>query len=231
MRVTGVADRGFGRTELARTCQHLGSSYVTRIQPDVYVQCSTFCGRIGRLRVKCGTERPLCDVPFREHHPVRQHVAIYWKKGLPKDRDECWFLMADLPYRGKKLATLYDRRMAIEAADDDRGTVPRRAEPWPRLGVAPSSAKRVACRAGGDEPGGPFLGRGRVSRRWPRYGPRRALFSNRRNRSGPASPGGMFCRQIGSYKRVKSPSIQTVPLPRIDPRITGCSCRVRLPPA
>src|SRR6185436_21136467 len=41
-----LADRGFGRTELARTCQALGLHYVIRIRPDVWVQCREFQGKL-----------------------------------------------------------------------------------------------------------------------------------------------------------------------------------------
>jgi hypothetical protein len=114
IRVVVVADRGFGRTELARTCQQMGFHYVVRIKPDVYVECCEFRGKLDLLPVKRGTERLLKNVQFRKTNPVTQHVAICWKKGLPKDRDECWFLMTDLPYSVKKLTTLYGRRMTIE---------------------------------------------------------------------------------------------------------------------
>ncbi len=43
-----------------------------------------------------------------------QNVAVFWKKGLPKERDECWFLMTDLTYPVMRLTELYGRRMTIE---------------------------------------------------------------------------------------------------------------------
>ncbi len=101
-----VADRGFGRTELARICQQLGFHYVIRIKPDVYVESCVFRGRLDLLPVKRGTARLLCDVHFRRRNPVRQHVAVCWQQGLPKDRDECWFLMTDLPYAVEQLTAL-----------------------------------------------------------------------------------------------------------------------------
>jgi Transposase DDE domain len=109
-----VADRGFGRTELARTCQQMGFHYVIRIKPDVHIECRKFRGRLDRLPVKRGTQRLLEDVQFRKENPVTQHVAVCWKKGLPKDRDECWFLMTDLARSVKKLTDMYGRRMTIE---------------------------------------------------------------------------------------------------------------------
>jgi hypothetical protein len=114
IRVIVVADRGFGRTELARTCQQMGFHYVIRIRPEVHVECREFRGKLALLPVKRGTERLLNDVQFRKQKPVTQHVAICWKKGLPKERDECWFLMTDLPYSVKRLTALYGRRMTIE---------------------------------------------------------------------------------------------------------------------
>lgn len=120
MTVIVVADRGFGRTELARTCQQLGFHYVIRIKPDVHVQCREFRGRLDLLPVRRGTERLLRNVQFRKTNPVTQHVAVYWKKGLPKDRDECWFLMTDLPYSVKQLTAMYGRRMTIEELFRDK---------------------------------------------------------------------------------------------------------------
>lgn len=109
-----LADRGFGRTELARTCQQLGLHYVIRIKPDVHVKCGKHTGNLSDLKVKRGVKLLLRDVEFRKHDPVTQHVAVCWKKELPKDRDECWFLMTDLPYKVPKLTDLYGRRMTIE---------------------------------------------------------------------------------------------------------------------
>jgi hypothetical protein len=41
-----LADRGFGRTELARTCQRLGFRYVIRIKPDVCVDGPQYRGNL-----------------------------------------------------------------------------------------------------------------------------------------------------------------------------------------
>lgn len=114
VRVTLLADRGFGRTELARTCQQLGFHYVIRIRPEVHIDCAEHRGLLSRLKVKKGTQRLLRNVSFRKHHPVVQHVAVYWKKGLPQERDECWFLMTDLERSPQRLTDMYSRRMTIE---------------------------------------------------------------------------------------------------------------------
>src|SRR5262249_6508547 len=41
-----LADRGFGRTELARTCQQLDFRYLIRIKPDVWIQHPSFTGKL-----------------------------------------------------------------------------------------------------------------------------------------------------------------------------------------
>lgn len=109
-----VADRGFGRTELARVCQELGFHYVVRITPDVYVRSARFSGKLLDYPVKRGLRRLLKNVEYRRHHPVTQHVAVLWKRKLPKRRDEPWFLMTDLEWPATRLSELYGRRMTIE---------------------------------------------------------------------------------------------------------------------
>ena len=72
------------------------------------------------MRVQRGTQRLLCNVPFREHHLVRQHVAVPWKQGVcPRTATSC-FLMTDLGYPVQKLTALYGRRMTIEERFRDK---------------------------------------------------------------------------------------------------------------
>ena len=110
-----LADRGFGRTELARTCQQLGFHYVIRISPEVYVEGAGYRGKLSEYpHVKKGVLRRLCNVSYRKDDPVQQHVVVHWKRGLPKDRDACWFLMTDLDWSARSLVDLYGERMTIE---------------------------------------------------------------------------------------------------------------------
>lgn len=109
-----LADRGFGRTELARTCQHLGFRYVIRIKPDVWIQCPSYRGQLLDYPVRKGMQRLLKNVEYRRQNAVKQHVVIHWKVGLPKKRDEPWFLMTDLDRAVESLTTLYGQRMTIE---------------------------------------------------------------------------------------------------------------------
>lgn len=114
VRVIVLADRGFGRTEMARVCQQLCFSYVIRISPDVWIRSRQFTGKLLDFPVKRGTCRCLKNVDYRKTNSVKQHVVIRWKKGLPKRRDECWFLMTDLDASADRLSELYGQRMTIE---------------------------------------------------------------------------------------------------------------------
>jgi hypothetical protein len=109
-----LADRGFGRTELARTCQKLGLRYIIRIKPDVWVESGGFRGKLRDFPVSKGMCRGLRDVLYRKRDPVRQHVVIRWVEGLPKKRDEPWFLMTDLDRDPRSLSRLYGKRMTGE---------------------------------------------------------------------------------------------------------------------
>jgi hypothetical protein len=53
-------------------------------------------------------------VLYRLRDPLTQHVVVRWKKGLPQHRDECWYLMTDLPHGARYLSDLYAKRMGVE---------------------------------------------------------------------------------------------------------------------
>ncbi len=109
-----LADRGFGRTELGRLCQELGFRYIIRITPDVWIKTANYEGKLLDYPVKKGISILLRDVAYRKKAPLVQHVIVRWKRDLPKDRDECWFLMTDLEGDPTWLSELYARRMSIE---------------------------------------------------------------------------------------------------------------------
>jgi hypothetical protein len=114
VKVILLADRGFGRTELARFCQKHGFSYVIRIQPKVYVSCASYKGKLLDYPVHKGICKLLRSVAYRSHHTVTQHIVIRWVRDLPKKRDECWFLMTDLQAGPAQISKLYGQRMTIE---------------------------------------------------------------------------------------------------------------------
>lgn len=116
VRIILLADRGFGRTELARTLLGLVNvSFVIRVKPQVKVRHPKFTGKLVDYPVKKGMQRVLREAQFRADDPVAVNVVVRWKKGLPEHRDGPWFLITDL---GKKsavrLTELYGKRMGIE---------------------------------------------------------------------------------------------------------------------
>lgn len=114
VKVILLADRGFGRTELARFCQRHGFSYVIRIQPNVHVNSVSYQGKLLDYPVHKGICKLLSSVAYRSHHTVTQNIVIRWARNLPQKRDQCWFLMTDLQAGPAQLSNLYGRRMTIE---------------------------------------------------------------------------------------------------------------------
>jgi len=113
-RVILLADRGFGRAALAAFLRRQGFSYLIRVKPKVTVKLKGFRGRLLDYPVKRGVAKVLKDVAYRSDGAVTQHVVVRWKHGLPPKRDECWFLVTDLPGTAHRLCALYGRRMTIE---------------------------------------------------------------------------------------------------------------------
>jgi hypothetical protein len=109
--VTILADRGFGRAEMARECQKLHLHYIIRIQPKVFLRCRVFTGSLSELAVEPGHSRLLTDVQYRKNQPVRQNVAIIW----PCGQEEPWYLMTDeSQVKAKVLSQVFAHRMSIE---------------------------------------------------------------------------------------------------------------------
>ena len=114
VKVILLADRGFGRTELARFCQNQGFNYIIRIQPNVRVRHADHTGKLLDYPVHKGICKLLKSVAYRSHNAVTQNIVVRWVRNLPKKRDECWFLMTDLQAGGAQISKLYGRRMTIE---------------------------------------------------------------------------------------------------------------------
>ena len=70
-----LADRSFGRSELAQVCQRLAFHYLIRISPDVYVDGRDYCGKLSAHPVRKGIRRCLRHLAYRKNDPVHQHVA------------------------------------------------------------------------------------------------------------------------------------------------------------
>lgn len=113
-KVIVLADRGFGRTELARFCQAHGFDYVIRICPKVHVRCASFTGKLIDYPVHKGVCKLLRSVAYRQHNSVTQNIVVRWVRGLPPKRDECWFLMSSLSAGPARISDLYGQRMTVE---------------------------------------------------------------------------------------------------------------------
>ena len=120
VKATILADRGFGRTELARFCQRYHFHFILRVQPDVWVAGKRFHGKLLDYPVRKGIAVLLRDMSYRQKNPVTVNVAVRWQKRLPKHRDECWFLISDLNLSAARLCQLYGLRMTIEELFRDK---------------------------------------------------------------------------------------------------------------
>ena len=114
LEVIVLADRGFGRAELARACGQIGLHFLIRIKPDAGVRHPRYSGLLRDYPVRRGMRRVLRQAAYRLSDPVTLNVVIRWKKGLLAKRDEPWFLITDLPGGAVALTELYARRMAVE---------------------------------------------------------------------------------------------------------------------
>lgn len=109
--VVVLADRGFGRTEMARECQKLQFGYVIRIEPKVYIKGHGFAGRLTDFAIRPGHSCILHNVLYRKCKPIRQHVSVVWQRG----QLEPWYLMTNLDkLPAGKLSKVFGRRMTIE---------------------------------------------------------------------------------------------------------------------
>jgi len=109
-----LADRGFGRAELARFCQQYHFRYAIRIQPKVWIKAQGFEGNLCDYPVHKGMCRRLKGVEYRKTRPVVQDLVVRWKEGLPPKKDEPWYLMTDLEGRALDISNLYARRFDVE---------------------------------------------------------------------------------------------------------------------
>lgn len=114
VRVILPADRGFGRAAPARTCHDLRLRSLIRIRPGVRVAHPSYTGRLDDDPIRRGMRRVPAGAECRSDKAAPLNVVIRWKRGLPADRDEPWFLMTDLAGNAVQLTALYARRTAVE---------------------------------------------------------------------------------------------------------------------
>ena len=105
-----IADRGFARTELARTLQEIGLDYVIRVSGKVIFLSQRHQGRLDHLHLRAGRRRDLGFGRYRRHKPLWQRVLVYWGK----KQKEPWFLVTNLTWGWQHLVGVFRQRMLIE---------------------------------------------------------------------------------------------------------------------
>jgi hypothetical protein len=109
--VTILADRGFGRVEMAREYQSLQLHYIIHIQPKAFIRSGVFTGSLSEWPVEPGHSRLLTDVLYRKSRPIRENMAVIW----PRRREEPWYLMTDESHvKAKVLSQIFANRMSIK---------------------------------------------------------------------------------------------------------------------
>ena len=120
VRILILADRGFGRAELIRTCQRLNLDYLIRVRGDVTVRVSGsryYRGRLNNYAIRRGRCHSFTDAEYRSDGAVTTNLILRWKRGLWRDKDTPWYLVTNRPVgRGsaKQLSDLYALRFDIE---------------------------------------------------------------------------------------------------------------------
>jgi hypothetical protein len=117
LKVVLLADRGFGKTDLARHCQELHLDYLIRIQPNVQIRCKQHTGLLKTYGVQPGQCHVLREAQFRKRHPVCQQVIVCHRR---RKQAEVWYLMSSLQAAATRLVTLYSKRMTIEESFRDQ---------------------------------------------------------------------------------------------------------------
>lgn len=113
-----LADRGFGRAELAAQCQRLGMGYLVRVCPDVTVKAGGWRGVLRHYPLSRGDCHGWSGVEYRSDGLVTTNLIARWKQGLPEGKDEPWYLITSLPLKrrgeARRVSDLYAKRFDIE---------------------------------------------------------------------------------------------------------------------
>lgn len=106
-----LADRGFRRVRFIRLLlQQRGHSFLVRLAEKVTVETRQRKKTLKKWGLQPGSAVDLGWVQLRQHDAVEVRVVGIWQRGAK----EPWWLATNLDAPLGRLATLYDRRMAIE---------------------------------------------------------------------------------------------------------------------
>ncbi|WP_338835634.1 IS4 family transposase [Neomoorella thermoacetica] len=110
-----LADRGFGRVELLKKLELLGFKYIIRVSRTVWVNCEQFTGILQDLPAPRGQ---IIDFSRVIYHKKEQHqIRLIYQ--FDAEQEEPWFLVTQLDWQPKKVASAYGRRMDIEESFKD----------------------------------------------------------------------------------------------------------------
>ena len=186
-----LADRGFGRTEMARLCQQLKFRDLIRIKADVWIDHPSYRGLLHDYPIKKGMRRLLKQTHYCKSDPVTHNLVIRWKPDLPTKRDEPWFLMTDLEQTAVSLTELY--RFLLDLHPDDwqaspppSSPAPSAATQSPALAVSPPAAVLLPIPPGVHRPLPPS--RPTSLRRWPLPSPSPFPWTDNRGRRNRRPP-------------------------------------------
>jgi hypothetical protein len=105
-----LSDRGFHRVKWLERLMEFEQQFVVRLHRDVTVHLRDRSCLLKSLEIHEGESRDFGFVHLRADKLVRVRVIAVWAKGAK----EVWWLATNLQNRVSKVASYYDRRMAIE---------------------------------------------------------------------------------------------------------------------
>jgi hypothetical protein len=92
--------------------------YLIRIPAKVHVKTGRWSGRLDGYPVKRGMCRGFAEVEYRSDRATRTNLIVRWKRGLPRKKDQPWYLATSLRpgHKGRNTAIsdLYALRFDIE---------------------------------------------------------------------------------------------------------------------
>jgi hypothetical protein len=103
------ADRGFGRTELVRTCRALGLRCLVRVKPDVWVRRASYQGKACQGNAELPGAEGRAVAAARRALPQGGPV-VRWAPGLPRKRYERRTVVTDLCQTALRLTGAYGQR-------------------------------------------------------------------------------------------------------------------------
>jgi hypothetical protein len=110
LRITVVADRGFGRVTFLRKLEELGFGYVVRVTGSAWVEGRGFKGQLWDQTLRVGGATEFGEVYYQKGARFRTRAVGLFERG----QKEPWLLVTNRAEAAEKVASWYGRRMEIE---------------------------------------------------------------------------------------------------------------------